>query len=173
MYKISDVQVITKGAFTFKKGNINAEGMSMEVSVWKSSKGVDEAAQSELYDKFIDGAELDGEVQENGNYKNFVAKAKKTASKTGMINQAMEKKQEGIAHAQENSALNVKIASTFRDATLIANSLLTVEMSEDDIKRLWEHWRAWLWSRFDDPREREWVENMTMPFGSRVSKPDF
>jgi hypothetical protein len=73
------------------------------------------------------------------------------------IKEAQDTKRKDIAVAQENRAEGVKIASTFRDATLITTAWFAKTNlpfhDEKDIERTWLQWRSWLWKHWNDEQE--------------------
>lgn len=113
------------------------------------------------------------EIEKDGNFWRIMRQSlglppkQATQGRTGGIAAAQENKAKQIAHAQENSSLNVKIASTFRDATLLTTARMAKTESQvplNVVQEEWNKWRGWLWARYDDPKEPEWIENMTNPF---------
>ena len=96
-----------------------------KLTLWKND-------WEQVWTNIKEGYTLVGEVKEtekNG-FKNFTLYPERTNTLNpkrtpSNITAAMNKKAENIKEAQENRAEGVKIASTFRDATLITNSRMT------------------------------------------------
>ena len=115
---------------------------------------------SDNYDKVVEGAEFELEV--DGNFLKIAGGKKVGGSKSGMISKAQDTKRADIKDAQGNKQDGIKIASTFRDATLI--TLETFKDAPFDVtifQDRWNHWRAWLWEQYDKPLDRKWIEDNT------------
>lgn len=88
----------------------------------------------------------------------FVPKGQKQAPRAQEIAKTMEVKAQHIETAQMRKDESVKIAGTARDATLLTVAMFQkIEVTENEsieelteqVKTLWQKWRTWLMTEFD------------------------
>ena len=84
----------------------------------------------------------------------------KTQPKT--IGQAMERKEQSIARFQDTKELSIRVASSMRDAVLVAiENPKFAKMTDDQKKEYILQWRKWFFEQYDP---NEVVKNLTSPF---------
>ena len=106
---------------------------------------------SDNYDKVVEGAEFELEV--DGNFLKIAGGKKVGGSKSGMMTKVMAEKREGIAHAMDKKEEAIKTASCNRMATDMVVSLIQgryKDHSDNELKGEWERWRAHFYSGWND-----------------------
>lgn len=96
----------------------------------------------------IVGAEIQGAIVIDGNYKNLVGAIDKPkgnlAFKTAQIEKVMDRKEQSIGRFQDDKEWSIMISSTMRDAVSLAiaeiKDIKTLNTLEQDILK----WRQWL-----------------------------
>ena len=105
-------------------------------------------------DTLIVGAEIEGSVVVDGQYKNLVGVIEKPKGnpnyKTQQMEKIMDKKSESIGKFQDNKDLSIKISSTMNKAVEIATSLTTEQWHATTMEEEIRYWREWLWLEWDN-----------------------
>lgn len=108
------------------------------------------------------GNEVTGQVvaKVNGQYTNKSLYAERTEGWGGgkkqpsvNMNKIMEKKQEGIAVAQDNKELGIKVSSSMNKAIDLAIAEMKSEYDSQipyDLKAGINKWRQWIWDNWDE-----------------------
>jgi hypothetical protein len=102
---------------------------------------------------YAPGQEIEGEIVQNGNFKNWRGKLeapnfiKNSAYKTQQMEKVMDKKNESIGKFQDNKEWSIKTASTMNKAIdlAIAEKLTDPIELKDSILR----WREWIWTNWE------------------------
>jgi hypothetical protein len=103
-------------------------------------------------ESLVDGAEIEGAVVVDGQYKNLVASIEKKGNsnfKTAQIEKVMETKRQDISKFQDNKELSIKVASTLRMAVDVATSLTSEQMQTTTMQEEITWWREWFWLEWD------------------------
>ncbi len=100
------------------------------------------------------GAEIEGSIVIDGNYKNLVGAIEKPKGnpgyKTAQIEKVMERKEASISTFQDNKELSIKMASTMRMAVDLAIAEYTMNKgSFDKLEELVPKWREFAWNNWD------------------------
>lgn len=158
-YKLdwSEKKTTSTGKMKLDATLVGEDGVKVEnVTIWGDFPN---------FASLMTGNDVEGTIQEkqNGNYLNRTLYPIKPSNPppggarrplNASITKAMETKREGIKEAQENRSEAVRIASTFRDATLLTiaelgSDNLNVKDYVGDYKSTWLKWRSWLWQNWD------------------------
>src|SRR3990167_9429810 len=131
---------------TFK----DEQGLQHEkVSIWSDFPG---------FADIRPGTEVEGEiVKGKTGYLSLYPPRKleppKFVQRERAMNEAMAKKETSISKFQANKEESIRLSSSARDATLIVTTfypeLATNESKEEIIKRVWNEWRNYFASSFD------------------------
>ena len=127
------------------------QGLQHEkVSIWSDFPG---------FADIRPGSEVEGEIVKNA--KGYASlypprpkmEAPKFVQREQAMNEAMAKKETSISKFQANKEESIRLSSSARDATLIVTTfypeLATNESKEEIIKRVWNNWRNYFASSFD------------------------
>lgn len=150
-YKIDWVeQKTTSTGKTYKKATITGADGTHDVSVWPDYAS---------YEAVTPGSEVEGVVSVNGKFKNLVA-GNLGAKPSGFTPRApagsakaQETKRIDIQNAQENKGEAIKLASTLRDAVLVALAELGGNHDHEEYKSRIRHWREWLYAEWDNVKD--------------------
>lgn len=101
----------------------------------------------------VAGAEIEGSIVIDGNYKNLVSAIEKPkgnpAYKSQQIEKSMERKENSISKFQDTKELRIKVASSMNKAIDLAiaeiKDIRTLNTLEQDILK----WRTWIWEHWD------------------------
>lgn len=154
IYKIdwSEKKPTSTGKMKLDAILVGEDGVKVEnVTIWGNFPN---------FGTLMTGNDVEGTIQEkqNGNYLNRTLYPIKPVNPppggakrplNASITKAMETKREGIKEAQENRSEAVRIASTFRDATLITVSQMGTGGGDEGYQKNWLKWRSWLWQNWD------------------------
>jgi len=143
-----------------KTGKSGKEYMVMHLRVLdeKGEEGEEIQNVSGFELSYAPGMEIEGEIVQNGNYKNwrpkleapeFIKKGNPNF-RTQQIEKAQATKASYIEKAQNAKEDSIMWSSCCRDATLLTIATKDANMSDDDVKSYWEHWRKWLLERWND-----------------------
>lgn len=138
---------VSKAGATYAKATLidNSGKEYTDVTIFENFPGFSELKPEGQIEGVLKESSYNGKTSWVLNAGNFaIAGIKKPAG----IQKAMETKAANIEKAQENRAEGVKIASTFRDATLIALSECEAN-PELNFEDEWIKWRSWLWKNWE------------------------
>lgn len=138
-YKVIKSETIsTRTGSSFKKATIEAEGVTLEVSVWPD------------YSKYADvltGNTVEGLIREKGQYKNLVdgnlGFKPPYLRQNSPITKAVTEKAKSIEVAQERKGEAIMAASTIRMATDIVVAQGVEGKGDVEIQDAIESWRRW------------------------------
>lgn len=138
-FKIESSEVI-------KKGNTNGKDWAMTKMTLIDEQGVKTEGVT-TFDTVVTGAEINGEIAQNGQYLNFKqAKAVASANfKQAQVEKSMERKEQSIARFQDDKEFSIMVSSTMRDAVQLAVAEYTInKASFDNLDACVLKWRKWL-----------------------------
>jgi len=108
-------------------------------------------------ESLVIGAEIEGSIVIDGNYKNLVGVVEKPKGNPGFkaqqIEKTMERKEQSISRFQDTKELSIKTSSTMRDAVLLAIAEYRDSTVLDKLDEAVLKWREWLWKHWDDPEQ--------------------
>ena len=108
----------------------------------------------------VAGAEIEGSIVIDGNYKNLVGGIEKKSNsnfKAQQIEKVMEKKSENIGKILDRKEESIRLASAQRDAVLLTTTLIANtpagDIEEKEVRQMVIKWRNWflLDQEFNNP----------------------
>lgn len=145
MIKIKNVEIKqTKTGSPYKSLVANDGTKEVSASIWNNDR---------LYSQVIDGAEVDGVLQQNGKFWNLKSRLSEPLfvkkDKRAEIHEFQDRKLEGIQQTLEVKDHSIKISSTFRDATLFTIAEFQGKGGDErTLRTAWVNWRRWLWENY-------------------------
>lgn len=153
MIKITNVEIVDTSTGKQYKKVTTAEGVVL--SCWPDFI---------YYDKVVEGAEVDGVIKDTGKYKNLVSGnlgARPPSLRTNIsaqVEKAQQRREESINRTLDRQEMGYLLGATFRDATLLATTRMSAEVSitREAMAGEWLYWKNWLLK--NHPTEQDYSE---------------
>lgn len=149
MLKITNIATKNYNGIEYKTFTANDGEKEVKASIWSKKDG-----DNTFYASIVEGANVNGFLVKND--KGYWILRSELTPPSFIKNKTIEgveklqdRKYEYQNLVQENTNTNIKISSTFRDATLFTTTFCKKE-DDKEIKEYWLKIRKWLWENWDN-----------------------